>query len=263
MPERSRDERDDQAAGGRPGTDRDDVSEGHPDVEAAGASRLFALARRDMERYFRHDSRTGAPGFLEKLGILLGSPGLQSVLVYRLGSWIQRTVRLALLRYPLKALYAVLHKLCIILWGIHIDVRAQIGGGLYIGHFGGVLIGPARLGRDCSLAHQVTIGHRADGAPGAPVLGDRVWVGTGSVIFGSLTIGDGATIGPLTMVARNLPPRSMVLGNPMRVLRTDYDNSFEIYGTRTAAARSANPPDEPCPPAPAEDREESPSSKPA
>jgi serine O-acetyltransferase len=195
-------------------------------------ARRFASVRRDLARYFKLDSQDGSPRLVEKLRLALGTPGLQAVLVYRLGSWARRAGRRHVLYYPSKALYVVLHQLCVILWGIHIDVRAEIAGGLYIGHFGGVLIGPARVGLDCSIAHNVTIGRRADGGPGVPTLGDRVWVGTGTVIFGNLTIGDGVTIGPLTVVARNLPPRIMVMGNPVRVLRREYDNSFEVYGAR-------------------------------
>ena len=208
------------------------VSDGRARSTPDDSPRRFALVRRDLDRYFKLDSRDGSPRLLERLTLVLGTPGLQAVLVYRLGSWIRRAVRPRLLRYPLKAIYVVLHRLCIVLWGIHIDVNAQIGGGLYIGHFGGVLIGPVRMGVDCGIAHNVTIGRRADGLPGVPTLGDRVWVGTGSVIFGNLTLGDGVTIGPLTMVARNLAPRTLVLGNPMRVIRREYDNSSEIYGTR-------------------------------
>jgi serine O-acetyltransferase len=204
----------------------------HGRENTVSPSRLFSVVRRDMERYFQLDSRDGAPRLREKLRIVLDSPGLQAVLVHRFGSWTDRSVRNRLLRYPFKLVYAGLHKLCVIAWGIHIDAGARIGDGLYIGHFGGVLIGPTSIGRDCNIAHQVTIGRRADGTPGLPVLGDRVWVGTGSVIFGNLTIGDGVTIGPLTVVSQSLPPRAMVLGNPLRVLQRDYDNSAEIYGSR-------------------------------
>jgi acetyltransferase-like isoleucine patch superfamily enzyme len=42
--------------------------------------------------------------------------------------------------------------------------------------------------------------------------------------------GDGATIGPLTVVGCNLQPRVLVTGNPMRIVRRDYGNSAEING---------------------------------
>jgi serine O-acetyltransferase len=176
------------------------------------------------------DSRDENPSLYEKLRIFLESPGLQAVLVYRFGSWVQRTPHFAPFRYPLKLISYILHKLCIICWGIHIDVGAQIGGGLYIGHFGGVLIGPIQMGNDCNVAQQVTIGRRASSDTGVPIIGNCVWIGAGSIVFGGIRIGDGVTIGPLTVVGRNLPAKVMVMGNPMRLLRKNYDNSGEIYG---------------------------------
>jgi serine O-acetyltransferase len=190
-----------------------------------------------MERCFELDSGDGAPRLLEKCLILAQSAGFQAVLVYRIGSWTKRSIRLPVVRYPMELLCTLSHKFCVACWGIHIDARATIGEGLYIGHSGGVCIGPTTMGRDCNIAHNVTVGVRAGGVPGIPKVGDRVWIGTGSVIFGNVTIGDGATIGPLTVVSRNLPPRIMVTGNPMQVLRKNYDNSAEIYGRRKACRR--------------------------
>jgi len=191
---------------------------------------MFATVRLDIRRYMQLDSRDGNPSLYKKLRIILESPGLQAVLVYRFGSWVQRAVHFPPIRYPLKLIYYILQKLCIIYWGIHIDVGAQIGGGLYIGHFGGVLIGPIQMGSDCNVAQQVTIGRRAGNDTGVPIIGNRVWIGAGSIVFGGIRIGDGVTIGPLTVVARNLPAKVLVIGNPMRLLRKNYDNSAEIYG---------------------------------
>ena len=197
---------------------------------------MFALIRRDFERYLELDGREGRRGIVEPLRILCGTPGLHAMLVFRFGSWTRRAVRFAPLRMPLRLVYVVLEKLVVVVWGIHIHPLAQIGGGLYIGHSGGVLIGPVKMGADCNIAHQVTIGHRADGSSGVPVFGERVWVGVGSVIFGAIHVGDGVTIGPLTVVSRNLPPRVLVIGNPMRVLRKDYDNHLNIYGKSRAGS---------------------------
>jgi serine O-acetyltransferase len=194
------------------------------------SQRMFAMVRQDIRRYMHLDSRDGNPRLYEKLRIFFESPGLQAVLVYRFGCWVQREVHFAPIKYPLKLISYTLQKLCIISWGIHIDVGAQIGGGLYIGHFGGVLIGPIHMGSDCNVAQQVTIGRRAGNDTGVPIIGNRVWIGAGSIVFGGIHIGDGATIGPLTVVARNLPAKVLVMGNPMRLLRKNYDNSAEIYG---------------------------------
>lgn len=190
--------------------------------------RPFGFVRADAARYFTLGGVDA--GFLQRVRIFLDSPGLQTTIVYRFGNWISRRVRFALLRYPLRFVHYILQKLCIICWGIYIDEGAHIGPGLYIGHFGGVIVGPADIGRDCNIAHQVTIGRRVDGVPGLPVIGDNVWIGVGSVLFGNVRIGDGVTIGPYTVVSRNLPSRLMVIGNPLRVLRKDHDNFAAIYG---------------------------------
>ncbi len=202
---------------------------------ATADAREAPAARRDLERAFRFESRDRHPGAREKLRIVLNTPGLHAVLLYRLGAWARRSVRTPLLRLPLALALAVLRKLCSLLYGIEIDPAAEIGPGLYVAHRGGIFIGPARIGRDCNVAHNVTIGMRSDGTAGLPTLGDRVWIGTGSVLFGPVTVGDGSTIGPLTVVSRSVPPRAMVMGNPMRVVQTEYDNSAEIYGVRRTA----------------------------
>lgn len=191
---------------------------------------MFDRVRRDCQRYFALDSKTGRPGAWERACIIAGTPGLHAVFVYRFGAWINRTFRHKLVRAPFKLVYGLLDWLSFVLWGIHIDSHAEIGGGLYIGHPGGILIGPVRMGVDCNIAHHVTIGRRASSENGVPTFGDRVWIGTQSVVFGGIRIGDGVTIGPLTVVARNLPPRSFVMGNPMRVMRLNYDNTSEVYG---------------------------------
>jgi len=198
-----------------------------PNVE-----RPFSLIRRDAARYFALDSRNGKPSMGEKIRILFDSPGLQAMLIYRYGAWVNQRVRMRLMRIPLKFVHHVLQKLCIIFWGIYIDDGARIGPGLYIGHFGGIIIGPVHIGRDCNVAHQVTLGQRADGVPGVPTIGDRVWIGVGAIVFGNVRVGDGVTIGPYTVVSRSLPAKLMVIGNPMRVLRKDYDNTASIYGSR-------------------------------
>jgi serine O-acetyltransferase len=199
-------------------------------------------ARRDLDRAFRFESRRGTPGLAEKLKIVLGTPGLHAVLVYRLGAWVRRAVPGPALAFPLRVVLAILRRACALLYGIEIDGDAEIGPGLYVAHRGGVFIGPARIGADCNVAHNVTIGVRSDGTPGVPTLGDRVWIGTGAVLFGPIVLGDGATVGPLTVVARSVPARAMVMGNPMRVVQAEYDNSAEIYGVpRAAAAARAAP----------------------
>jgi serine O-acetyltransferase len=195
---------------------------------------MFERVRRDLSRCFALESQTGEPSRLEKLKIMASQHGLKGVLVYRLGSWIERKVPTRAARLPLRAVYRALDEAVTALFGIHIHSTAEIGPGLYISHPRGILIGPARLGRDCNVGHGVTIGVRPGGVleESIPSIGDRVFIGPQSLLFGGITVADGTAIGPLTVVGRNLPPRCLVVGNPMKILRRDYENGTLIYGTR-------------------------------
>ncbi len=100
-----------------------------------------------------------------------------------------------------------------------IDPAATIGGGFYVGHIGGVHINPgAVLGRNCDLAHRVTIGASAMGRQGVPVLGDEVYIGTGAALVGKIRIGNGAKIAANTLVMSNIPDGATVMGVPGRVI---------------------------------------------
>lgn len=101
-------------------------------------------------------------------------------------------------------------------YGFDISPATSIGSGLYIGHFGGVVISPyATLGANVNIAQGVTIGSTSSGPrQGAPTLGDKVWIGANAVIVGKITIGSGALIGPGAYVYFDVPANGVVLGNP-------------------------------------------------
>jgi serine O-acetyltransferase len=119
-------------------------------------------------------------------------------------------------------------------YGFEISPTTAIGPGLYLGHFGGVVISPyAVLGSNINIAQGVTIGAASRGARrGAPTLGNRVWVGANAVIVGRVTIGDDALIGPGAYVNFDVPEKSVVIGNPGQVVSTSgstgyINNTFE------------------------------------
>lgn len=65
-----------------------------------------------------------------RLVLALAEPGIQAVIVYRFGRWALKYPLLSLIYYPL---HFAIH----VLWGIELPRHAEIGPGLYIGHFGG------------------------------------------------------------------------------------------------------------------------------
>jgi serine O-acetyltransferase len=105
-------------------------------------------------------------------------------------------------------------------YGFDISPTTNIGPGLYIGHFGGVVISPyATLGANINIAQGVTIGATSRGPRmGAPTLEDRVWVGANAIIVGKVNIGREALIAPGAYVNFHVPSRSVVLGNPGRIV---------------------------------------------
>jgi serine O-acetyltransferase len=107
-------------------------------------------------------------------------------------------------------------------YGIDLRSSAQIGPGLYIGHFGGIRVADCRIGSGCSIAQQCQIGPA--GAAG-PLIGDRVWVGAHARVLGAISVGDGVTISAGCHITRDLPARVLVVGNPARITMRDYDNS--------------------------------------
>jgi serine O-acetyltransferase len=102
---------------------------------------------------------------------------------------------------------------------IALPASTEIGPGLYLSHVGGIHISPyAVIGSNCDIAHHVTIGVSGLGRPGAPQLGNNIYVGTGATLIGKIKIGDGAKIGANTLVLADVPPGATVIGVPGRVV---------------------------------------------
>jgi serine O-acetyltransferase len=146
-------------------------------------------------------------------------PAVWAIASYRLGNWIYVQRPMALVRLPLKVLSFLMERFCVVFMEMDLDPQATIGGGLYIAHIGGVHINPgAVLGRNCDVAHRVTVGTSAMGREGAPVIGDGVYIGTGATLIGKIKIGNGAKIAANTLVISNVPAGATVMGVPGRIV---------------------------------------------
>lgn len=106
-----------------------------------------------------------------------------------------------------------------VLTGIEIEPGAELGNGLVIRHGHGIVVSRyARVGLDCHLFQQVTLGVDWHGPPGGPVLGNRVIVFAGAKIIGPLKIGDDAVIGANAVVLCDVPDGCVAVGVPAHVI---------------------------------------------
>jgi serine O-acetyltransferase len=107
--------------------------------------------------------------------------------------------------------------------GIEIHPAARLGDGLFIDHGMGVVIGEtAEVGENVTLLQGVTLGGTSlRREKRHPTLGDNVVVGAGAKILGGFTIGAGSRIGAGSVVVREVPENSVVVGVPGRVTFRD------------------------------------------
>lgn len=97
--------------------------------------------------------------------------------------------------------------------GTDISLTCEIGGGLLLPHPNGVVIhAGARIGPNCLIFHQVTIGTRNVSTP--PVIGGHVDIGAGAKILGDVRVGDHAKIGANAVVLEDVPAGKTAVGIP-------------------------------------------------
>lgn len=74
-------------------------------------------------------------------------------------------------------------------------------------------------------------GVHADGFPsskGDILVGHDVWIGTNATVLSGVTIGDGAVIGAGSLVTRDIPPFTLAVGTPARVVRERFPEDLRI-----------------------------------
>jgi len=161
------------------------------------------------------------------LKVVLGdNHGVKALLAYRLGRWLlskRRNPGVWLLWPVAWPAYYLVSSYARFVFDIHLELSADIGPGLYIGHFGGIVLRNCRVGAHCSISQSTQIMAGEDGVP--PVIGDRVWIGAQAKIIGPMHIGAGSTVSAGSVVRRDVPERTLYMGNPGRIVMRDYDNS--------------------------------------
>ena len=106
---------------------------------------------------------------------------------------------------------------------IQIPPGTQIGEGLYIGHFGSIIINPdAVIGKNFCISAGTLVGNAQGKKKGVPTIGDNVYMGRNSIVIGHVHIGDNVLIAPGAFVNFDVPDNSIVIGNPGQIITKDY-----------------------------------------
>ncbi len=161
------------------------------------------------------------PTFME---VVLGYNGFHAVLLHRVCYWLWGM--------KLKALARFVANLSRILTAIEIHPEVKIGKRLFIDHGTGVVIGQTSIiGDDVTIYHGATLGGIGSGKAGEkrhPTIANGAMIGSGAQVLGDITIGEGAKVGANSVVTINVPPHTVALGIPARIIGSDEHS--QAYG---------------------------------
>ena len=167
---------------------------------------MMPIFRRDIQAVFDRDPAARSHG-----RSCCFYPGLHALWMHRLAH--------ALWRNGFKWIGRLVSNISRFLTGIEIHPGAQIGPGFFIDHGMGTVIGEtAEIGENVTLYHNVTLGGVSwEKVKRHPTLEDHVVVGAGAQVLGPIRIGAHSRIGANSVVVKDVPPGSVVVGVPGRV----------------------------------------------
>ena len=177
---------------------------------------MFRTVKEQIDTIFRED-----PAAKSVIEILVCYPGLHAILAHRLAH--------RLFRWGVPLIPRLISQASRFFTGIEIHPGARIGRRFFIDHGSGVVIGETtEIGDDVLLYQGVTLGGTGnERGKRHPTLGNRVVVGTGAKVLGSIRIGDNVKIGAGSVVVHAVPDNSTVVGVPGRVVRVRPEGLLE------------------------------------
>lgn len=168
---------------------------------------MFARMREDIRSVFERD-----PAARSILEVICCYPGLHAVWLHRIAHWFWV--------HGMFFIGRLVSHIARCLTGIEIHPGATIGRRFFIDHGMGVVIGEtAEIGDNVTLYHGVTLGGVSlERTKRHPTVEDNVVIGSGAKVLGPFTVGKGSRIGSNSVVIKEVPPNSTVVGVPGRVV---------------------------------------------
>jgi len=172
------------------------------------------LVRSDL---YRHDGSTGPSGFLRNMIL---NPGFEYTFWMRTSAFLSSR---RILRFGFGHFARLVLRHCSYKYGISISWRTKIGPGLYIGHFGQIVVHDRSvIGKNCNISQGVTIGQANRGPrKGYATIGDYVYIGPGAKIVGNVKVGNNVAIGANCVVTKDFPDNAVVVGVPGRIISSE------------------------------------------
>lgn len=168
---------------------------------------FFRQIQRDVRVVFKRD-----PAAKSVIEVLFCYPGLHAIWLHRLSH--------ALYNRGWVLLPRMISNLARFLTGIEIHPGAKLGEGLFIDHGTGVVIGEtAEVGRNVTIYQGVTLGGTGkEKGKRHPTVGNNVVIASGAKVLGSFKVGDHSKIGAGSVVLKEVPAYSTVVGIPGKVV---------------------------------------------
>ncbi|NOU51923.1 serine O-acetyltransferase [Pseudoalteromonas sp. JBTF-M23] len=168
---------------------------------------MIKLLREDIKSVLQRD-----PAARNVIEVVFNYPGVHAIAMHRIAH--------AMWKRKLKFLSRVLSNLNRFLTGIEIHPGAIVGRRFFIDHGIGVVIGEtAVIGDDVTIYHGVTLGGTSwVKGKRHPTLGDGVIVGAGAKVLGPIKIGNGVKVGSNSVVTKEVPDNTTVVGVPARAV---------------------------------------------
>lgn len=198
-----------------------------------GEEIIVSYFKEDLKKYYFKYFGSTNPRKIDKIKLCYCHLGLHCVLMFRFTQFAYTVYSKHRLKgLPLKILASIIRHIFLMLYQVEISTTSKIQPGFFISHIGNIHINAEKIGENCTMTHNITIGHNFRNNKTLPCLGKNIWIGPGSVIVGKLKVGDNVTISAGTILTKSVPDNCLVSGNPARIIIKNYRNDYLIQDGR-------------------------------